>query len=132
VAAEFAVGAGEEVVALGVVLADEQHVGRLGAAAEVGVAPPPGQVGVVAAEFVVVLVGAAGTVELQEEQPRLRPSVVGDLEGGVGDDWTGMWVAEPFDGPVVLEARLSLARFAGGVIWCSPCQSSSAGPSSRR
>jgi hypothetical protein len=115
VAGEFAVGSGEEVVALGVVLADEQHVGRLGAPGEFGVAPPPGEVGVVAAEFVVVLVGAAGAVEFEEEQPWLLPSVVGDLEGGVGDDWTGVGVAERFDGPVVLEPRLSLACFAGRV-----------------
>jgi hypothetical protein len=34
VAGEFAVGAGEEVVALAVVLADEQHVGCVRAAAK--------------------------------------------------------------------------------------------------
>ena len=39
-AGEFSVGAVEEVVALGVVLADEQHERRLGASGEVGVAPP--------------------------------------------------------------------------------------------
>jgi hypothetical protein len=81
VAGEFAVGAGEEVVALGVVLADEQNVGRLGAPAEFGVAPPPGEVGVVAAELVVVLVGAAGAVELEQKQPRLVPCLVGEFRG---------------------------------------------------
>src|SRR5215211_7538338 len=110
---EFAVRAGEEVIALRVVLAYEEDEGRLMAFCELGAAPPPGEVGVVAAEFVVVLVGAAGAVEFEEEHSRLLPSVVDDLEGGVGDDWTGMGVAEPFDGPVVLEPRRPLARFAG-------------------
>jgi len=53
VADEFPVGADEEVVALGVVLADERHVGRVATAAELRVAPPPGEVAVGAAEFLV-------------------------------------------------------------------------------
>src|SRR5215211_1295711 len=103
---EFAVRAGEEVIALRVVLAYEEDEGRLMAFCELGAAPPPGEVVVVAAEFVVVLVGAAGAVVLDQEPPRLLPSLLGDFEGGVGDDWTWVGVAEPFDGPVVLEAEL--------------------------
>src|SRR5918999_2720681 len=70
VGGELAVSAGEEVVALGVVLADEQHEGWFGAAAELGMAPPPSEVGVVAAELVVVLVGAAGAGVLDQKKPR--------------------------------------------------------------
>ena len=54
VAGEFVVGAGEEVVALRVVLADEEDEGWFGAARKLGVAPPAGEVAVVAAELVVV------------------------------------------------------------------------------
>src|SRR5215204_1287338 len=70
VGGELAVSAGEEVVALGSVLADEQDVGCLATGSQVGVAPPPGEEGVVAAELVVVLVGAAGAVILDQEEPR--------------------------------------------------------------
>ena len=70
VGGELAVGAGEEVVALGIVLADEQDVGCVATGTQVGVAPPPAEEGVVAAELVVVLVGAAGAVVLDQEEPR--------------------------------------------------------------
>jgi hypothetical protein len=40
VAGEFLVGAGQEVVALRLVLADEQDVGRVSLVCELGVAPP--------------------------------------------------------------------------------------------
>jgi hypothetical protein len=114
VAGEFVVGAGEEVVALGVVLADEEDEGWLGAFAEFGVAPPPGEVVVVAAELVVVLVGAAGAVVFDQEEPWAVRAIVGDLECGVGDDRPWLGVAQPFDGAVVAEAQLGLA---GGPAW---------------
>jgi hypothetical protein len=58
------VGGGHEELALLVVLADEDHVGRVvvAEAGEAGVLVPGGEVGVVAAEFVEVLVYAAGAV----------------------------------------------------------------------
>jgi hypothetical protein len=86
VAGEFVVCAGQEVVVLGVVLADEEDEGWLGAAGDFGVSPPPGEVAVVAAELVVVLVGAAGAVVFDKEESRVLASVVGDFECGVGDD----------------------------------------------
>src|SRR5215207_2278057 len=79
VGGQLAVSAGEEGVALGIVLADEQDVGCVAAGAQVGVAPPPGEEGVVAAELVVVLVGAAGAVVLDQKEPRVLRSIVGDV-----------------------------------------------------
>jgi hypothetical protein len=93
VAGELVVRARQEVVALGIVLADEEDEGRLGSLSEVGVAPPPGEVAVVAAELVVVLVCAAGAVVLDKEEPRMLGCVVGDFECGVGDDRAWLRVA---------------------------------------
>ena len=67
VGGQLDVRAGEEVVALGSVLADEEDVGCVATGPQVGVAPPPGEEGVVAAELVVVLVDAAGAVVFDQK-----------------------------------------------------------------
>jgi hypothetical protein len=72
-----------KVVALGVALADEQHA---------------------SGELVVVLVGTAGAVVLDQEQPWVVSGRVGDFEGGVGDDHAGAGVPQAFDRPVAFEA----------------------------
>jgi hypothetical protein len=51
VGGELAVSAGEEVVALGFVLADEEDVRCVATGSQVRVAPPPSEEGVVAAEL---------------------------------------------------------------------------------
>jgi hypothetical protein len=89
VGGEIAVSAGEEVVALLSVLADEEDVRCFATGSEVGLAPPPSEEGVVAAELVEVLVDAAGAVVLDQKQPRTLPATMGDLERGIGDD--GAW-----------------------------------------
>src|SRR5215207_7267790 len=60
--AQLAVGGGEELLALALVLADEQHVGERGQVRVGRVADPPAQKGVVAAQLVVVLVDPARAV----------------------------------------------------------------------
>ena len=78
-AGEFLVGPRKEVVALCLVLADKQDVGRVALVRELGVAPPRPDEVVVAAELVEVLVGAAGAVVLDQEGARAFGAVVLDL-----------------------------------------------------
>jgi hypothetical protein len=98
---------------LGAVLANEEDEGRLASFSVFRVAPPPGEVGVVAAELVVVLIGAAGAVVFDEEEPRALAAPVGDFEGGVRDEGAWLRVAEAFDGPVVVEPQLGGAYRPG-------------------
>jgi hypothetical protein len=71
------------------------------------VSPPRGEERVVAAELVVVPVGAASAVVLDQEVARFFSALVVDFEPGVGDDWAWLRVAEAFYGPVVAEAKLA-------------------------
>jgi hypothetical protein len=132
VGGELAVSAGEEVVALGFVLADEEDVRCVATGSQVRVAPPPSEEGVVAAELVVVLVGAAGAVVLDQKEPRALCTVVGDFEGGVGDYWAWLRVRRPSTDQSSLRRSWAWRAVRGGVSWCSPCHSSSAVPSRRR
>src|SRR5688572_23034015 len=88
-ACEVAVGCGEELVAVGFALADEEHPGWCFPVEQGGVAPPPGEEGVVAAELLVVLVDPGGAVVLDQEQPAAFAVVARDLEQRVGGD--GAW-----------------------------------------
>jgi hypothetical protein len=65
---EFTAGDVEEGVALVVVLADEDDVGRVAVLREPSVAPPPAEQGVVAQEFLEVLVDSAGAVVLDQKR----------------------------------------------------------------
>src|SRR5829696_7442179 len=105
---QLVVSAGEEVVALLSVLADEEDVGCVATGPHVGVAPPPGEEGVVAAELVEVLVDAAGAVVLDQEEPWVLCTIVGDLEGGVGDYRPWLRVAQAFDGAFIADSQLRL------------------------
>jgi hypothetical protein len=81
---ELAVGGGEELLPLGLVLADEQHVGERGQVRVGRVAGPPAQKGVVAAQLVVVLVDPACAVVLDEQRAQDALRSGSDLEDRVG------------------------------------------------
>src|SRR3954468_11023326 len=108
---ELAIGGGDELCSLLLVLADEQHERRRVAPGEMRVAPPPGEEGVVASKLLVVLVDPACAVVLDEQKARARRvRVASDLEHRVGPDgpWSG--VAPALGRPVVVEAQLVIAR----------------------
>lgn len=81
---ELPVGGHHEAVVLRFVLANEDHERRLTHVAVLGVAPPPGEEGVVATELLEVLVHPAGAVELDQKGPALRDAILSRrLDDGV-------------------------------------------------
>ncbi len=105
------VGGGHEELTLLLILANEQHIRRVlvAEAGKPGVLMPGGEVAVIAAKLVEVLVHAASAVVFEEEGPRPRAVGAFDLEHSVGDNGPGGVVVESFGGPVVGERELRAA-----------------------
>ena len=98
VSRDLAVGRGEELLPLVLVLADEEHERGLLVVGEGRVAPPAAEEGVVAAELVVVLVDASGAVVLDEQEASRRPGHRHDGQDRVADRRVA-WVAGPSADP---------------------------------
>src|SRR5439155_16321929 len=97
VSGELTVGRGDEVVAMLLVLADEDDERWHAPVREVRPLPPPREEGVVAPELLVVLVETTGAVVLDEQEPSRGSRVFPrDLDNRVGADGTWPWVAETF------------------------------------
>src|SRR5215207_4470853 len=103
VSGELLIRRGYELLSLFLDLAHEEHERRRWQVGVWGVAPPPAQEGVVAAELLVVLVDAAGAVVLDEDGPQVAV-VAGEFKLRVGSEQSGAGVAEVLDGPVGFEA----------------------------